>query len=333
MIGVTIGGGIGRLMGEFGLLADALQSVRMVGADGRIMTVSATSHADLWWGIRGAGANFGVIISATYKIRPLVNNGKVFLADFYVPAERSKEYFSLIETHYSEMPANLALILVVSWNTTTNSVQIGGDWIYFGTETEGRKILAPAFALNISSTVTEVVPWNKIGSVAGGGFDSILCQENQPRSLFSLNQKKYSAAGYQAGFEKMAAFLTNNPAARASTLVFELFPNQATAAFGDNSSAWPWRDTKGFIQVNFSWSTGDSRMRDAANRLGQTMRADFARTTGYDKPFVFVNYARGDEPIENVYRKDKLPRLVGLKNKYDPDNIFAYYHPIPTKYP
>lgn len=101
---------------------DALQSVRMVGPDGKVITVSATSHPDLWWGIRGAGANFGVVTSATYKVHPLVNNGNVFVADFYIPPARSREYFDMIETNYSIMPANLAQVMVGLWNRTTSSV-------------------------------------------------------------------------------------------------------------------------------------------------------------------------------------------------------------------
>lgn len=101
---------------------DALQSVHIVGADGKVMTVSATSHPDLWWGVRGAGANFGVITSATYKIHPLVNSGNVFVADFYLPPARSREYFDMVEANYSNMPANLAQVMVGLWNRTTSSV-------------------------------------------------------------------------------------------------------------------------------------------------------------------------------------------------------------------
>lgn len=110
------------LQGKYGLLVDALQSVRMVGADGKVRIVSATSHPDLWWGVLGAGANFGVVTSATYKVHPLVNNGDVFLADFFLPASRSREYFDMVETHYSNASANVAQIVIGSWNRTTNSV-------------------------------------------------------------------------------------------------------------------------------------------------------------------------------------------------------------------
>lgn len=92
-----------------------------------------------------------------------------------------------------------------------------------------------------------VVGWNEVVSRAGGGFDRFGCQPNQPRSLFSLNQKIYSADGYQAGFEKISEYFYNNPGGRDTTLVFENFPNQAVAAVPDDSTAFPWRDFKGFL--------------------------------------------------------------------------------------
>ncbi|KAM0251916.1 hypothetical protein ACHAQJ_007931 [Trichoderma viride] len=333
MIGVTLGGGIGRLMGKLGLVMDALESVRLVGADGKVITVSPTSHSDLWWGLLGAGANFGVITSATYKLHPLENNGEVFLADFYFPGSMSQQYFDLVESNYSDLPANLAQILIVSWNETTNAIQVGANWLYFGPEDEARELLAPVFALNAPATDGGVIQWNQIPTLSGGDFDAFLCQPNQPRSLFSLNQKIYSAAGYQAGFEKIQEYFNNYPGGRATTLVFETFPNQAVAAVPDNSTSFPWRDFKGFIQTNFAWTAGDDVTAQASNQLGEQLRNQFAETSGYTDQTVFLNYARGDETIENIYSERKLPQLAKLKKKYDPSNLFAYYHPLPTQYP
>ncbi|UKZ52644.1 hypothetical protein TrVGV298_006425 [Trichoderma virens] len=266
MIGVTIGGRNWEIngmtmsfhfAGKYGLLMDALQSVRMVGAGGKVMRVSATSHPDLWWGILGAGANFGVITSATYKVHPLVNNGNVFIADFYLPVERSREYFDIVEANYSNMSANLAQIMVASWNRTTSS----------------------------------------------------------------------------AGFEKIEKYFYDHPGGRDTTLVFENFPNQAVAAIPDASTAFPWRDFKGFIQINFAWTAGDDATAQASNKLGKELRNQFATTSGYSEKAIFVNYAHGDESIENIYGRRKLPRLAQLKKKYDPSNLFAYNHPLPTHYP
>jgi hypothetical protein len=86
-------------------------------------------------------------------------------------------------------------------------------------------------------------------------------------------------------------------------------------------------------QTNFAWAAGDEVTAKASEKLGEELRNDFSATSGYSEQAIFVNYARGDESIENVYGKRKLPRLAKLKKKYDPSNLFAYNHPLPTQYP
>ncbi|ORY71928.1 uncharacterized protein BCR38DRAFT_480404 [Pseudomassariella vexata] len=97
LIGVTLGGGLGRFTGVHGLLLDALVSVRLITADGKLREVLKNKHPDLLWAIRGAGANFGVVTSATYKLSPLRNNGDILNADFIFPAEKSSGYFRALE--------------------------------------------------------------------------------------------------------------------------------------------------------------------------------------------------------------------------------------------
>lgn len=81
------------------------------------------------------------------------------------------------------------------------------------------------------------------------------------------------------------------------------------------------------------WGEGDTATAAAANKLGLELRDELALTSGYSEPSVFLNYARGDEDLEQIYGRDKLPRLASLKKAWDPDNIFAYNLPIPTEYP
>ena len=122
MVGATIGGGVGRWQGLDGLIIDSLLSVRLVTADGKLIHVSADSHSDLYWAIRGAAANFGIITSATYKMSPQTNNGQMLSADFILPAASNASYFDMLQSLQNNMPAELATIAIIEANITTGEV-------------------------------------------------------------------------------------------------------------------------------------------------------------------------------------------------------------------
>lgn len=90
-----------------------------------------------------------------------------------------------------------------------------------------------------------------------------------------------------------------------------------------------------YRMIQFAWAEGDgSIIKGPANALALELRSDLVATAGYGGDLaVYVNYAHGDETLEEVYSAEKLPRLARLKKKYDPSNVFAFSNPLPTSYP
>ncbi|KAI1212144.1 FAD-binding domain-containing protein [Annulohypoxylon truncatum] len=332
LIGVSLGGGIGQYQGVYGLIADALVSARMVTASGDIIDVSANSHPDLFWAIRGAGTNFGIVTSATYKVHPLTDSGDVFVAEFLISAQQISKYFETMES-MNPLPAKLSSMMLIDFNSTTNKTQGQVHWAYKGHEDEGRKALAPIFNLNLEPTQIKVFKWNKLIGGLFGGVNDLACQGNVTRNLYNWNMKNYSTSTYYASFGKMDKFFAKYPGARGSILQFEFFPNEAMAAVPASETAFPWRDTTTYINFNMLWDDGDSVTENAAIALGLELRSEFVAVSGYPELTVFVNYAHGDEKVEQIYGKDKLPRLASLKKTWDPNQVFSYNHGLPTQYP
>ena len=121
-VGLTVGGGIGRYTGLFGLVLDGLLSARVVTADGRIVEVSPTQEPELFWGLRGAGANLGIITSATYQAHRKVAGGQVMNADLVFSADQSQQYFDVLASFSGTMPASLAVVSLIFYNPEAQAV-------------------------------------------------------------------------------------------------------------------------------------------------------------------------------------------------------------------
>jgi len=124
MVGATVGSGVGRLQGLHGFIVDNLISVVIVTASGDLLTASKTENPDLFWGIRGAGANFGIILWAKYAIHDQTNGGYVLNADFIFPANASKEHWNILKKFSGNIPTELALITDVNYNANYGGVRI-----------------------------------------------------------------------------------------------------------------------------------------------------------------------------------------------------------------
>jgi FAD/FMN-containing dehydrogenase len=106
--GLTLGGGLGWLMGKYGLAADNLLSAEMVLADGRVVTASASENRDLFWAIRGGGGNFGVAASFEYRLHqvgPTITGGPVMH-----PFRQARDVLRLYRDATSAMPDEMGMV-------------------------------------------------------------------------------------------------------------------------------------------------------------------------------------------------------------------------------
>lgn len=83
--------------------------------------------------------------------------------------------------------------------------------------------------------------------------------------------------------------------------------------------------------LQMRWPGLDNPFGEMANEFARGLREEIAAASGYPGVSAYVNYAWGDETLEQIYREDKLHRLTALKRHWDPDNVFGYWNGIPTE--
>ena len=334
-IGGTLGAGVGRYQGIHGLIIDNLLSIDMITAAGNRITVSATENADLFWGFRGAGMNFGVVLSATYKVADLTNGGQVQDADFVFKAAQNGSYFNALASLQGKIPKELSLLTFVDYNATNGGIVILLNAVYPGPKDQFLQLIKPFTDLKPAVQRIHTLPWNRLLLDSGFGLVSAVCVKEQKHSMYSVGAKTLSSPTYISAFNRYAALFQQYPETIGSTLEIEFFPNQAVLATPDSATAYPWRDIKAQLMIQMQWTgvADDSPAANAANVLAKQVRSDFIKTSGYPEHHVYVSYAHGDEDPKAYYSAEKLPRLVDLKNKWDPKNVFRFDNSIPMKYP
>jgi FAD/FMN-containing dehydrogenase len=125
VVGGTLGGDIGGLHGHRGLLVDLLAEVEVITAAGDLIKASLTENEDLFWALRGAGSNYGIVTSATYRLPEASNDGMYVNADFVFPATANHSFFKVVADFDDTLPSRLAITAVAFFNRIMNKVRYG----------------------------------------------------------------------------------------------------------------------------------------------------------------------------------------------------------------
>ena len=309
--GLTLGGGYGRLGRRFGLACDNVDSFDVVTAAGQLVRASENENPDLFWGLRGGGGNFGVVTSIEYRLHPMdpVILGGVVLWPF----EQARDVFR----HYRDIAigapevVNLEYVLLPGESGPVCAIEFcwsgdhgkGEAWLKtvrgFGKPI--RDDVAPMPYVRLQSANDEMLAHGKF-YYAKNGFLTKLDDAGIDRILEAYRR----APGYvlpidpcDAAYQRVSADAT-------------ALPNRDANFWLGAIGAWP--DRKGM-------ETGIVQMRTAWRDMEPL-------TKGF-----YTNLTDADSTAAEYHRNygENLTRLVALKAKYDPANLFRLNANVPPK--
>ncbi|PKX89072.1 FAD-dependent monooxygenase fmqD [Aspergillus novofumigatus IBT 16806] len=327
-VGPMLGGGLGVLYGIHGLLLDALVSVRLVTASGDAITVSSTENPDLFWAIRGAGANFGVVTSATYQLYDQSNDGTRISADFKHSPASNRSVIELFHTMDDEFAPELYTSLRISYNRTIHQVtillfpSISSTLSFVGSPSAAQPWIDKFLALDPIEASIKIIPWHQKDEP-----EEPLCARGDHYSVYDIGLRQTDPAVMEAYLNNLTEFSASNIWFD-GTMVMERHATDAVLAIPESKrGVYPWRDTK--FDVYFLTKTPSAEYDDTVDAFIKPIRQEFQDTMGFDTMHVYVNQAFGDEGPVSWYGAHNLPRLVALKQQWDPDNKFGAGCPVP----
>ena len=139
LAGLTLGGGLGWLMGTYGLTIDNLLAVDLVTANGHVIRASASEHPDLFWGVRGGGGNFGIVTAFAFQLHPV---GPVLAGKVVYPIAHAGEVLRFYREYTSNAPDELTAYACLS-TTPDGTPAIAINLCYCGSLEEGERRVDP----------------------------------------------------------------------------------------------------------------------------------------------------------------------------------------------
>ncbi len=311
--GLTLGGGLGHLTRKYGLTIDNLLSVDMVLADGSFVTANADNNADLFWAVRGGGGNFGVITSFLYKLHPVdMIYGGPMLWELNETAELMKWYHEIIKTAPDELNGFFAFMTVPPGPPFPEHLHLkkmcGVVWAYSGPLEKAEEVFKPIRAFKKASLdLVGPIPHPVLQSL----FDPLLTPGLQWywRADFIKEIPVKAIEEHRRFAEMMPTALSQ----------MHLYPiNGAASRINKKDTAWNYRDaTYAMVIVGVD--------PDPANKdkITTWTKEYYEAIHPYSAGGAYVNFMmdEGDDRVKATYG-DNYEKLVAIKDKYDPGNLF-----------
>jgi FAD/FMN-containing dehydrogenase len=308
--GLTLGGGLGWLMGKHGMAVDSLRAVEMVTATGEIVRASADEHSDLFWAVRGGGGNFGVATWLEYEVYPVgptVTGGLVAH-----PFAAAWDVLRFYRDFTASLPDDLTAFAGVLHAPDGSGVKLAGIVVcHAGSLEAGAAAVAPVKAFG--KPVMDVIgpmPYAAVNTLFDAGF---------PRGALNYWKSNFLADLKDAAIDTMIERFAAAPSPM-SALLLEHFHGAATRV-GPAETAFPHRS------VGYNFLTVGEWLEPAESRANTAwVRETYSAMAPHFAAGRYVNYLNADEVIEGDAVAAAFgpngKRLREVKRRYDPDNVF-----------
>ncbi|MFL6190883.1 MAG: FAD-binding oxidoreductase [Actinomycetes bacterium] len=314
--GLTLGGGVGFLVRRHGLTIDNLLAAEIVTADGRLRRVDAGHEPDLFWAIRGGGGNFGVATRFRFRLHELpgIVGGMLLLP---ADAELIEGFVAAAEAAPEELSA-IANIMVAPPMPflpprAHGKLIVMALMAYAGEPAAGERALAPFRALaEPLADMVQPMPY-------AGLFEPVEDMEVTEESARSLFMDTVDAAAAAAIVERLQASTAPMAVAQLRAL------GGAMARVPADATAFPHRDRRIMAGVGAVYD------RAADKPVHDAWADGFAAALRQGEPGVYVNFLadEGSGRVREAYPGPTWDRLVEVKRRWDPDNLFRRNQNIP----
>ena len=309
--GLTLGGGIGYLSRKYGLTIDNLLEADMVLADGSFVTVSAKHNNDLFWAIRGGGGNFGIVTSFKFQAHKVKT---VFAGPTLWPIEKTEEimkwYQDFINNAPDELNGFIATLIIPGApfpEHLHNKQFCGIVWCYTGDMAKAKEAFKPILAMNPLFEHVGEMPYPSVQTLFDG--------------LFPPGLQWYWRADFfnELGSEVRTQHLEFGSKIPTPLSQMHMYPISGVASrVPKDATPWAYRDAK-YAGVIVGVDPDPSN----AEMITNWCKDYWAALHPYSAGGAYSNFMMDEEEdrVRAAYGSN-YERLVAIKNKYDPNNLF-----------
>jgi len=312
--GLTLGGGMGWISRKYGLSVDNLISAEVVTAEGKLLTASAEENPDLFWGIRGGGGNFGIVTSFLFQGAEI--GTEVFAGLLVKKFEDAKEYIRFHREYVRTLPDEMTVWMVVRPapplpflpEDVHGKKVVVIPFVWLGDPAKGEELIKPLRDITKSHGehfgLTPWVAWQ-------AAFDGLV--GHGARNYWKSHHLTELS---DESIDEIIRFADKFPTDECEVFIPHM--EGAPSRVAEDETAFALRYTPFILNIHTRWQNA------ADDEKCLAWARDFHSATKKFARGVYVNYlsAEGEARVREAYTDKAWKRLVEIKNKYDPNNLF-----------